>query len=190
MRHRQGLSPEPLHWCLSPPCVSAALESVEGRGLIVQTFFGELSPAGESLAVTSWSSASPFCIPTFLNLFSSPAALCGVVGDEHNQGVAGDTAVTYPALGGHKGVPQSLFVGFGIWTTWETTELWPCWPSGWWLWLSQLGGCWWITPITDRPLPGALGVSCIQVTAGTGICSFPDHAQVMSPHRAEAGGST
>lgn len=32
-------------------------------------------------------------------------------------------------------------------------------------------------------MPGAQGFSCLQVTAGNGICSFLDHAQVISPHQ-------
>lgn len=80
---------------------------------------GSFCPAEElSLAVgsllsqgpaSSWNFTSLLNIPTFLNFLFSPAALYG---DEHNQEMVGDSIVTYPRLGGHRGILQSVY---GVW---------------------------------------------------------------------------
>lgn len=94
--------PPALRVC-SPRVFGAAQESVAGQGCLWGTrqrgFLQTLSVPLVSSAllwgvgsllsqgpVTSWSFASPFYIPTFLNFLFSPAALCGAAGDNTRGG--------------------------------------------------------------------------------------------------------
>lgn len=104
-----------------------------------------------------------------------------MAGDEHKRGGWWHHC-HIPGVGGTQGVPQSVFVRFGIRITWKQqcpAELGLCWPSGWWLWLAQLGGAAG-SPPSQRDW--STGVLLHPGDSWDGICSFLDHAQVLSPH--------
>lgn len=124
--------------------------------------FCELSFAGTSVLfcrgqVSSWSFASfPFYIPAFPK-FPLPPCKLSVVWLGTQPGVVGDTTVTSSVLGGHRA---------GLWGGNKRGN-----PSA-----QQSCGC------ADQHCP-ALGLSCIQVRAGNGICSSLDHPQGILPWR-------